>query len=166
MQWPRTAPRTCRRAWTGSAQALADICSLHHQRQLSAPGACKFEGAILQLQPNQAHAPKARAMLDIAQHAAGTLHLCYCGQSLAFRSFAVNEPARAGQRADNKTININVDKLRDAERERLRRLGAELAFQDNQRKRGIFKPDTPPIVPRAGAARYGLRPARPAPAPT
>ena len=154
------------RAWTGTTQALADICSRHRQRQLSAQGACKFEGAVLQLQANQAQAPKARAMVDIAQHADGSLHLSYCGQSLAFHSFGQNVPARSSQSADNKTISVQVDKLRDAERERLRRLAAELAFQQSQRQRGVFKPDTPPIVPRAGAARPGLRPARAAPATT
>ena len=153
-------------AWTGTTQALADICSRHRQRQLSAQGACKFEGAILQLRANQAQAPKARAMGDIAQHADGSLHLSYCGQSPAFHSFAQNVPARSSQSADNKTISVQVDKLRDAERERLRRLAAELAFQQSQRQRGVFKPDTPPIVPRAGAARPGLRPARAAPATT
>ena len=94
-------------------------------------------------------------MVDIAQHADGSLHLSYCGQSLAFHSFAQNVPARSSQSADNKTISVQVDKLRDAERERLRRLAAELAFQQSQRQRGVFKPDTPPIVPRAGAARPG-----------
>ena len=63
------------RPWGGSALALADICSLHHQRQLSAQGACKFEGCILKLLPQQPHAPKARAMADIAQHRDGTPHL-------------------------------------------------------------------------------------------
>jgi hypothetical protein len=52
-------PQDMHRPWAGSAAALADICALHHQRQLSAQGACKFEGRILQLLPGQAHAPKA-----------------------------------------------------------------------------------------------------------
>ena len=37
-------PQDMHRPWTGGAAALADICALHHQRQLSAQGACKFEG--------------------------------------------------------------------------------------------------------------------------
>jgi transposase len=152
------------RPWGGTAQALADICSLHHQRQLSAQGACKFEGCIVQLLPHQAHAPKARAMVDIAQHADGTLHLSYRGQSLAYRSYAVHESKHASQSEDHKTLNARVDKTRDAQQSKLHRLRAELAFQDSQRKQGIYRPDTPPIVPRAGAGRYGLRPTQPAPA--
>jgi hypothetical protein len=152
------------RPWGGTAQALADICSLHHQRQLSAQGACKFEGCIVQLLPHQAHAPKARAMVDIAQHADGTLHLSYRGQPLAYRSYAVHESKHASQSEDHKTLNARVDKARDAQQSKLHRLRAELAFQDSQRKQGIYRPDTPPIVPRAGAGRYGLRPTQPAPA--
>ena len=159
-------PADMHRPWTDTTQALADICSLHHQRQLSAQGACKFEGSIVQLHPDQAHAPKARAMVDIAQHADGTLHLSYRGHSLAYKRYAVHEPSRVGRVVDHKSVNARLDKVRDKERDaqhaRLQRLKAELAFQDDQRQRGIFKPDTPPIVPRAG--RHGQRAVQPAPA--
>lgn len=153
------------RPWVGTQQALADICSLHHQRQLSAQGACKFEGNILQLLPKQPHAPKARAMVDIAQHRDGTLRLSYRGQALAYRSYAVHQTRQAGSAEDHKTLNKRVDKARDAQQSKLQRLKAELAFQDSQRRQGVFRPDTQPIVARAGAGRYGLRPAQPAPAP-
>lgn len=153
------------RPWGGTAQALADICSLHHQRQLSAQGACKFEGCILQLLPNQPHAPRARAMVDIAQHGDGTLRLSYRGRPLAYRSYAMHESKRASQTQDHKTLNARVDQARDAQQSQLHRLKAELAFQDSQRKQGIYRPDSPPIVPRAGAGRFGLRPTQPAPAP-
>ena len=154
-------PQDMHRPWIGSAQALADICSLHHQRQLSAQGACKFEGAILQLLPKQAHAPKARAMVDIAQRGDGALHLSYRGRSLTFQSFAAHEPRSTGRVADDKTINARVDKVRNAQQSALQRLQAELAFQDAQRKQGIYRPDTPPIVPpRPGGGRSGLRPAQ------
>jgi hypothetical protein len=72
-------PQDKHRPWTASAAALADICALHLKRQLSAQGACKLESRILQLLPGQAHATTARAMVDIAQHADGTLRLSYCG---------------------------------------------------------------------------------------
>jgi hypothetical protein len=143
------------RPWAGTTQALADICSLHHQRQLSAQGACKFEGSILQLLTNQPHAPKARAMVDIAQHDDGKLGLSYRGQPLAYRSYAVHDSRRASQAEDDKTLNRRVDKARDAQQSKLQRLKAELAFQDSQRKQGVFRPDTPPIVPRSGTGRYG-----------
>jgi len=166
------APRQAQdalRSWTGSTQALADICALHHQRQLSAQGACKFEGHILQLLPGQSQAPKARALVDIAQHDDGTLHLSYRGQLLAFQSFAAYTPDKPAIE-DHKTLTARVDKASERARHKasdpqaakLARLRAELAYQDAQRKAGIFKPDTPPIVPpRAGSARYGLRPAQP-----
>lgn len=169
------------RSWHGSAQALANICALHHQRQLSAQGACKFEGHILQLRPGQPHAPKARAMVDIAQHEDGTLHLSYHGQALAFACFAAYTNSKPAVE-DHKTLTARVDATReranrkasiaskpskavDPQATRLARLKAELAHQDSQRKAGIYRPDTPPIVPpRAGSGRYGLRPAQPEPA--
>ena len=135
-----------------------------HQRQLSAQGACKFDGAILQLLPGQARAPKARAMVDIAQHGDGTLRLSYAGHPLAFRRFAMTECATRRPSEDHKTLNTRVDKVRDAHHRQLQRLVAQLAFEDRQRKAGIYTPDTPPIVSHAGAGRYGLRPSRPAPA--
>ena len=156
-------PQDMHRPWTGTNQMLGDMCSLHHQRQLSAQGACKFEGSIVQLHPDQAHAPKARAMVDIAQYADGTLHLSYRGHPLAHRRYAVHEP-RSNQPADNKTVNARLDKVRDAQVAGLRRLQAELAFQDTQRRNGVFKPDTPPIVPRKGAGRNKARRAQPVPA--
>jgi len=148
------------RPWVGTAQALADICSLHHQRQLSAQGACTFEGSILQLAPQQPHAPKARAMVDIAQHGDGTLHLSYRGQALTHSSFALHEPRSANPAEDHKTLNKRVDKARDAQQSKLQRLKAEMAFQDSQRQQGVFRPDTPPIVPRGGVRRNGPRPAQ------
>ena len=145
------------RPWAGTTQALADICSLHHQRQLSAQGACRFEGNILQLLPNQPHAPKARAMVDIAQHDDGTLRLSYRGQLLAHRSYALDESRRTNQAEDHKTLNKRVDKAREAQQAKLQRLKAEMAFQDSQRKQGVFRPDTAPIVQRAGSGRNGPR---------
>ena len=158
-------PQNMHRPWGGTAHALADICSLHHQRQLSAQGACKFEGSILQLLPKQSHAPKARAMVDIAQHDDGTLHLSYRGRSMAFRSFAVHESNRTRQTADHKTINTRVDKACSAQQSKLQRLKAEITFQEAQRKQGVYRPDSPPIVTGPGARRSGLRPARQALAP-
>lgn len=141
------------RPWLGTAKALADICSLHHQRQLSAQGACKFEGSILQLLPGQPHAPKARAMVNIAQHRDGTLHLSYQGHSLAYRSFTTHECVQRQPAEDHKTINQRVDKARDAHHAKLLRLQAEIAFQDSQRQQGIYRPDTQPIVSRRPAPR-------------
>lgn len=162
---PAHDPQDMHRPWTGNAAALADVCALHHQRQLSAQGACKFEGRILQLLPGQGHAPKARAMVDIAQHADGTLRLSYCGHGLDYRSYAFGDALPNRQATDHKTLNAKVDKVRDAQRNKLHRLAAELAFQESQRKAGIYKPDTPPIVPRTSPGRCGLRPTHPMPSP-
>ena len=161
------APRQAQdmlRAWTGSAQALADICSLHHQRQLSAQGACRFEGSIVQLLPGQAHAPKAKALVDIAQHDDGSVHLSYRGQALEFRRYAARAHDRP-EAEDHKTLTARVDKVCERARSKpknpqaakLARLKAEMAFQDSQRNAGIYRPDTPPIVPPRGGFTISVR---------
>ena len=138
------------RPWMGTAQALAEVCALHHQRDISAQGACKFEGQILQLEPGQLHAPKARAKVNIVQFANGQLSLSYRGKPLRHRAFAVHEHLSCSKLADAKTLPAKIDSLRkptDTERTRIARLKAEMQFQASQRARGIYRPDTPPIVP-------------------
>lgn len=159
-------PQDMHRPWQGTARGLEEICALHHQRQVSAQGACRFEGCILQLEPRQAAAPKARAMIDIAQLADGTLRLSYCGRPLRHRSYACNGHHAAQKRVTAKTLDGAVDAVVLRERARLSRLKNELAFQEVQRARGVFHPDTPPIVPsRARTVGPALRPAPTARAP-
>jgi hypothetical protein len=85
-QAPRESTDMHRR-WSQSAHELARICALHHQRQLSARGSCRFEGAIPQIEANQAHAPKASATVDIVQFADGTLELSWRGRVLKHRAY-------------------------------------------------------------------------------
>lgn len=151
------------RPWTGSQQELADICAVHHQRKLSGQGACRFQGRILQIEPDQAHAPQASASIDIFEYADGTVSLQWRGHKLEHRSHALAASARAPA-CDDKGINARVDKVRDAERRRLERLRAEMLFQLAQRERGIYTPDGYGGVLRAGAAGSGLRPSPAAPA--
>jgi hypothetical protein len=113
------------------------------------------------LLPGQAHAPKSRALVNIAQHADGTLRLSYRGQPLAHRSHAFGLAVPNRHATDHKTLNAVVDKVRDAQRNKLHRLAAELAFQDSQREAKIYTPDTVPILPRTSSGRYGLRPSHP-----
>lgn len=148
------------RRWQGSSHELARICALHHQRQLSRQGSCRFEGAILQIEAGQAKAPKASATVDIVQFADGRLELSWRGQVLRHRAYGLHEHLRRSKTADDKTINVRVDALKDKEQRRLASLAAEIAHQNDQRRAGICTPDSRPGAPRAAVARYGLRPAR------
>ena len=142
--------RDMHRPWLGTAQALREICALHHQRQLSVQGACRFQGQVLQVEPDQVHAPKARAMINIVQLANGQLSLSYRGKPLRHRAFTVHEHLNRSKLADAKTLPGRLDALRkhsDPERARLARLKAELDFQASQRARGLYRPDSPAIVP-------------------
>jgi len=151
------------RPWLGSAGQLASICALHHQRQLSAHLSCRFEGQVLQIEPGQMQAPKARAMVDIAQHRDGRLELSYRGQALRHKRYACNDHLSRTKLADAKTVGQRVDKAVDKERKRLASLAAGIAHQDSQRSAGIYTPDSPANAPRsASAGRSGLRPTRPA----
>ena len=94
-------------------------------------------------------------MVDIAQHNDGSLRLSYRGQELAHTGHGVNEPLAHRQAADAKTVNTRVDRACEAQRAKLRRLQAELQFQTSQRERGVFKPDTPPIVPSRPSVKRG-----------
>jgi transposase len=163
---PREAVDMHRR-WQRSAHDLACICALHHQRQLSAQGSCRFEGAIVQIHANQSHAPKASATVDIVQFADGRLQLSWRGQVLKHRAYGLHEHLGRGKTADDKTIDARVDAITAKERRRLARLDAQIEHQNDQRRGGIDTPDSPAGAPRAAAvARYGLRPAQaPAAAP-
>ena len=151
------------RAWLGGPHKLAGICALHHQRQLSAQLSCRFEGQVLQVNLGQKQAPKARAMVDIAQHRDGRLELSYRGQALRYKRYACNEHLSRSKLTDAKTVGQRVDEAADREHKRLASLVASIAHQDSQRRAGIYTADGPANAPRASAAgRFGLRPARPA----
>ncbi|GAB1384275.1 hypothetical protein MASR1M50_25960 [Burkholderiales bacterium] len=150
------------RPWQGSSHELSCICALHHQRQLSSQGSCRFAGAILQIEAGQAHAPKAKAKatIDIVQFADGSVQLSWRGHVLRHRAYGLHQHLRRGKGADDKTINVRVDEIKAKEQRRLARLAAEIAHQNEQRRAGIYAPDSPPNSPRAAVPRYGLRPAR------
>jgi transposase len=148
------------RRWHGSAAQLAGICALHHQRQLSAQLACRFEGQILQLDEGQADAPKASALVDIAQYADGTVTLSYRGHALRHRRYACQDHVSGAKRHDSKTVNTRVDAVRQKERRRIAELAAAMEHQDSQRRNGIYKVNSPATEPRAAAARSRLRPGR------
>jgi hypothetical protein len=148
------------RPWTDSAGQLARICALHHQRHLSNQLSCQFEGDILQIEPGQPHAPRGKAIVDIAEYADGSLELLYRGRALRYRRFTVHEHLKRAKTVNNKQINHRVDAA--IERQRIGRLQAHIAHQDSQRAAGIYTPARPTQAPpRAATGRSGLRPAQP-----
>ena len=148
------------RPWLGSRHELSRICALHHRRSASGQGVCRFEGALLQIEAGQAHAPRAGAMVEIVQFADGRLELSWRGQILRHRTWGWHEHLKGGKMADAKAINDRVDAIVLKERRRLARLAAQIEHQDAQRRAGIYMPDGGAGAPRVAAQRYGLRPAR------
>ena len=159
-------PADMHRRWLGSAEQLAEICTLHYQRQLSAQQACRFQGQILQLDEGQANAPKASAMVDIAQYADGRVKLSYRGHALKHKRYACQDQAAHNKSHDTKTVNTRVDEVRQRERRRIAELATAMEHQESQRRKGIYKTNSPANAPRATAAHSGLRPARAAAATT
>lgn len=148
------------RRWSQSAHELACICALHHQRQLSAQGTCRFEGAILQIEAKQAHAPKASATVDIVQFANGALQLSWRGQVLKHRAYGLHGHLGYSKAADDKTLTVLVDALRHKELRRLARLSAEIEHQNDQRRGGVYTLESPPCAHGvAPVSRYALHPA-------
>jgi hypothetical protein len=149
------------RPWAGSPAQLARICALHHQRHLSSQLSCQFEGDIVQIEPQQPHALRGRARVDIAQHANGLLEVLYHGHVLRYRSFTVHEHLKGSSHVDGKQLNDHVDRAIERQQINLARLQARIAHQDSQRAVGIYVADTPAsAVPRTPPSRYGLRPAQ------
>ncbi len=154
------------RACTATPQALARICALHHQRQLSTQLSCQFEGSVVQLHANQSNAPKGRCKIDIVQYAHGRLELLYHGQLMEHTRYQLHDHLGA-KHADAKSLNETVNKAQAAQQARLSKLAVQIRHQDAQRAKGVYGHDTHPSPPaRAGTARYGLRPSQSVPAHT
>ena len=99
-------------------------------------------------------------MVDIAQYADGRVTLSYRGHALKHKCYACQDQAGRSKSQDSKTVNTRVDQVRQKERRRIAELAAAMAHQDSQRRKGIYKANSPANAPRAAAARSGLRPAR------
>jgi len=159
------APRESKdahRPYTGSADDLARICALHHQRQLSAALSCRFEGSIVQLEAVQTNGPKGRARVDIAEHADGTLEVLYHGRVLAHKRYGCHGHLSHQRNHDEKTVNQRVDEL-GREQRRIQQLKSQIAHQNDLRASGVHQIDTHISAPPVGAQRYGLRPSHCAP---
>ena len=159
---PAREQHDAHRPWTGNAQALARICSAHYQRQLSHALTCSFEGSQIWVTPEQTHAPKGRARVDIAQYADGQIEVLYRGQVLQYKAHLLHEHLRNRQTEDSKTVNDRVD---TAARRQVARTCAQVALQEDMRKEGIQHPDTH-ISPPPARSRYGLGPSRERATPT
>ena len=156
------------RSWHGSTQALADICSLHHQRQLSTQLSCQFEGSVVQLEAGQPDSPKGRCKIDIVQYANASIEVLYRNQVLAHRQYLMHPHLAQKHSIDSKGVNEAVDKALRKQQLRLSKLTAQIDHQNAQRAKGIYTHDSHPSPPiaRAGTARYGLRPSQSVPAQT
>lgn len=146
------------RPFAGSLAQLARICALHHQRQLSGQLSCQFQGSQIWITPGQAHAPKGKVRVDIAEHGDGALEVLWRGQVLEHRAYTLHEQLRGKRALDDKTINQRVDALAKEQR-RMARLQAEIALHEQLRRQGVYHPDTHVSAPQLG--RYGLRPSQP-----
>ena len=154
------------RRWDQSAQELARICALHHQRRLSSQGSCRFEGAILQIDANQAHAPKGDAEVNIVQFVDGRLELLWRNRVLKHKAYGLHDHLTKSKVTDDKSVNARIDALKKKEQRRLARLAAEVEHQNAQRSRGIYKPDSSVGTPgTALLSRARQRPQRAASAP-
>ena len=99
-------------------------------------------------------------MVDIAQYADGRVTLSYRGHALKHKRYACQDQLGRSKNQDSKTVNTRVDEARQRERRRIAELAAAMEHQEGQRRKGIYKTNSPANAPRAAASRSGLRPAR------
>ncbi len=135
------------RPWAGSGAQLRRICAVHHQRHLGSQLSCQFEGGLVQVLPGQPDAPRGRAVVDIVQHADGTLEVLWRGHVLQHRRFAVHEHLKTSKESDAKSLNARVERAVHAQRRKLGRLLADIAHHDSQRAAGIYTAVAPAQAP-------------------
>lgn len=99
-------------------------------------------------------------MVDIAQYADGRVKLSYRGHALKHKRYACDDQAGHNKSHDTKTVNTRVDEVRQRERRRIAELATAMNHQESQRRKGIYKTNSPANAPRAAATHSGLRPAR------
>jgi len=148
------------RPWLGTPEQLERICAVHHQRHLGNQLSCQFEGDIVQLEPQQAGAPRGRAIVDIAQYADGRIEVLYRNQPLRHRRFTAQVHLKAAKVVDGKALNARVDTAIGKQRAALAKLLAAIEHHDAQRQLGIRSAAAP-----ANSPPRGFRP-RPEPAQT
>lgn len=153
------------RSFAGTAQELARICALHHQRQLSTQLSCQFEGSVVQLDPGQPNSPQGRCKVDLVQYANGCIEVLYHNQVFVHRHYEVYPHLARARWIDGKSLDDTLSRAQRAQQLRLTKLAAQMAHQDAQRAKGIYSHDSHPSPPaaRKGPARYGLRPSQAGP---
>lgn len=151
------------RPWLGTPEQLERICSVHHQRHLGNQLSCQFEGDVVQIEPQQAGAPRGRAVVDIAQYADGRIEVLYRGLPLRHRRFTAHAHLKASKGVDDKALNARVDTALSKQRAALAKLLAAIEHHDAQRQLGIRTPSAPANSPPCGI-RPRPDPAQPSPA--
>jgi transposase len=152
---PAASNADAHRPWLGTPEALARICAVHHQRHLSNQLSCQFRGDIIQVEPGQPQAPRGRALIDIVEHADGSIEVLHRGSVLKHRSFTVDEHLKTRQVVPAKEVNARVDDVLERQRRAIARVAASVAHQQDQRARGIrvapAPANSPPREETAGA---------------
>jgi Helix-turn-helix domain len=119
-------PQDAHLTYSASDEALQHICALHHQRQLSTQLSCQFEGSVVQIHPEQAHAPKGRSKVDIVEFGDGSLALLYHGSVLKHSRYQLYGHRAKADAANDKNLNAIVDGFIKAQHIRLASLGAQI----------------------------------------
>jgi hypothetical protein len=119
-------PQDAHLTYSASDEALQHICALHHQRQLSTQLSCQFEGSVVQIHPEQAHAPKGRSKVDIVEFGDGSLALLYHGRVLKHSRYQLYGHRAKADAANDKNLNAIVDGFIKAQHIWLASLGAQI----------------------------------------
>jgi transposase InsO family protein len=122
--------------YAGTAEQLWRICALHHSRQLGSNGSLRFEGSVIQVQP-QANAPTKSAQVGVVRYSDDRLEIVYRGHILSHQRFELHPHLSGRQAADAKGINTQIDALAKPKRQ-LASLMAQMAHQEARRLQGHY----------------------------
>lgn len=156
---PAASSADAHRPWLGTAEELARICALHHQRHLSNQLSCQYQGDIIQVAPAQPHAPRGRCVLDIVEYADARIEVLHRGHVLRHRRYAVDEHLRQRQVVPAKELNARVDDAVQRQRLAIAKILASVQHQDQQRQAGIRIAPAPANAPprKTAAAACGVQ---------
>jgi len=120
------------RAYAGGAQELARICAHHYTRVLSKTLSCQFMGKLLVVlsQPDQPRYALRSQRVTVIEHLDGALELLWEREALPFETYERHQHLSATRVADDKLLNARVDEVLVKEAQRLRKLLAAVAAQN------------------------------------
>ena len=129
-------PDDAHRPWHGQAQELARICAHHYERSLSKALTCQFKGRLLVVLSDEDR-PRyglRNKRLLLVEHLDGQLEMLCANEKLPFKAFERHQHLSESRVADDKTLNVRVEKIASRETARLKSLQQRVTRENAARQ--------------------------------